>query len=244
VIRRTTGDTHDHHHRGIRRPGDGRQPGARRAFCRKLLEQGASKVYAGARNPSSVTTEGVVPVELDVTNPSHVQAVAAQCSDVDLLVNNAGISGGPTLTDDSLDVARRVFDTNVLGPLAMSKALAPVLGANGGGAIVNVLSVLAWFTMPDVGIYSASKAAGWQLTNALRLDLHSQGTQVVGLYVGLMDTDMTAGRDMPKSSPDDVAEQTLAGLEAGLHEVLADDSSRMVRAALSSEVTALYPSLT
>lgn len=213
------------------------------AFCRQLLEQGAAKVYAGARDPSSVTTEGVVPIELDVTNPAHVQAATFACSDIDILINNAGISSGPTLADDSLEDAQRVFDTNVLGPLAMSKAFAPVLGLNDGGVIVNVLSVLAWFTMPGTGIYSASKAAGWQLTNALRLDLQSQRTQVVGLYVGLMDTDMTAGLDMPKASPDDVAAQTLAGIEAGLHEVLADESSRMVRAALSAEVTALYPSL-
>ena len=214
------------------------------AFCRKLLEQGAAKVYAGARDPSSVTTEGVVPIELDVTNPAHVQAASFRCSDVGVLVNNAGISGGPALADDSLEDAQRVFDTNVLGPLAMSKAFAPVLRMNGGGVIINVLSVLAWFTMPGGGIYSASKAAGWQLTNSLRLELQSQGTHVTGLYVGLMDTDMTAGLDMPKSSPDDVAGQTLAGVEAGLHEVLADDTSRTVRAALSSEVTALYPSLT
>lgn len=215
------------------------------AFCRQLLERGAAKVYAGARDPSSVTTPGVVPIQLDVTDLDQVRAAAASCGDVDLLINNAGISGGELagVDADSLDEVRRVFETNVLGPLSLNKAFTPVLAANGGGAIVNVLSVMAWFTLPGAGVYSASKAAGWQLSNALRLELDRQGTQVVGVYVGFIDTDMAAGLDFPKVAPDDVAAQTLAGVEAGLHEVLADDSSRMVRAALSGDLAALYPSL-
>lgn len=214
------------------------------AFCRALLEQGASKVYAGARNPDTVEVPGVIPVRLDITSPADVAAAVAQCGDANLLVNNAGIlHPSSVLADDVLEGGRREFETNVFGTLAMSNAFAPVLGANGGGAIVNVLSVLSWLSAPGGAMYSASKSAAWSLTNALRLELLGQGTQVVGLHVGYMDTDMAAGVDAPKSSPDDVAAQTLAGVEAGVFEVLADDASRYVRGALSSDLTALYPSL-
>ena len=213
-------------------------------FCHALLDRGAVKVYAGARDPATVATEGAVPVRLDVTSDADVAAVAERCSDVTLLVNNAGITTGTAaLADDALEMARREFGTNVLGPLAMSRALAPALGANGGGAIINVLSVLSWFSMAGTAIYCASKAASWSLTNSLRQELFPQGTQVLALHVGFMDTDMAAGIDAPKSSPDDVAAQALDGIDAGAYEVLADDVSRNVRAALSAELTALYPAL-
>lgn len=214
------------------------------AFCRALLEQGAAKVYAGARDLSTIEHPGVVPLQLDVTSAADVAAVADACGDVTLLVNNAGIgTGTAALADDALDAARREFETNVFGPLALSNAFAPTLAANGGGAIVNVLSVLSWLSMPASAIYCASKAAGWSLTNSLRQELLGQRTQVLGLYVGFMDTDMTAGIDAPKSDPDEVAAQVLAGLAAGAHEVLADDVSRHVRSALSGDLAALYPAL-
>lgn len=214
------------------------------AFCRALLEQGASKVYAGARGPDTVQIPGVIPVRLDITSPADVAAAVAHCGDVTLLVNNAGIlTGTSALADDALDEGRREFETNVFGTLSMSRAFAPVLGGNGGGAIVNVLSVLSWFSVPAGALYCASKAASLSLTNAMRLDLLGQGTQVVALHVGYMDTDMTAGVDVPKASPDDVAAQALAGVDSGAFEVLADDTSRYVRGALSSDLTALYPEL-
>jgi NAD(P)-dependent dehydrogenase (short-subunit alcohol dehydrogenase family) len=125
----------------------------------------------------------------------------------------------------------------------MSRAFAPVLATNGGGAIVNVLSVLSWFSVPGGAMYCASKAAALSLTNSLRLDLQGQGTRVVALHVGYMDTDMAAGVDAPKASPNDVAAQTLAGIESGAFEVLADDTSRFVRSLISSDLTALYPTL-
>ena len=214
------------------------------AFCRVLLDRGATTVYAGARDPAAVTMTGVVPVRLDITSAADVAAAAERCGDVTLLVNNAGITTGTAaLADDALEMARREFETNVLGPLAMSRALAPTLAANGGGAIVNVLSVLSWYSMPGTAIYCASKAASWSLTNSLRQELLGQRTHVLALHVGFMDTDMTAGIEAPKSSPDDVAAQALDGVDAGAHEVLADDVSRSVRAALSAELTALYPAL-
>ena len=214
------------------------------AFTRALLDQGAAKVYAGARDPGSVTQAGVVPLELDVTSAADVAAASDRCGDVTLLINNAGIGSGTSLlADDVVDAARREFETNVFGPLALSQAFAPTLADNGGGAIVNVLSVLSWVAMPPTATYCASKAAGWSFTNSLRQQLLGQGTQVVGLYVGYMDTDMTTGVDAPKSDPHDVARLTLDGLEAGAHEVLADDVSRHVRGALSGDLVDLYPVL-
>ena len=214
------------------------------AFCRTLLARGASKVYAGARDPSAVTIDGVVPIRLDITSPADVAAAAARCGDVSLLINNAGIlTGTSALADDALEEGRREFETNVFGTLAMSRAFAPVLGSNGGGALVNVLSVLSWFSVPGGALYCASKAAAWSLTNSLRLDLQAQGTQVIGLHVGYIDTDMAAGVKAPKSSPDDVASQALDGVESGAFEVLADEPSRMVRSALSADLAALYPTL-
>lgn len=223
--------------------------GANRGFgaslCRSLLARGAAKVYAGARDVTSVTMDGVEAIQLDITSADDIEAAVRHCADVTLLVNNAGIgTGTAALADDAIANARREFETNTLGTLAMSQAFAPVLGANGGGAIVNVLSVLSWLHMPWSAVYCASKAASWALTNSMRQELQGQHTLVLALHVGLMDTDMTAGLDLPKSSPDDVAEQVMDGLEAGAYEVLADDTSRDVRAALSGELTGLYPSLT
>jgi NAD(P)-dependent dehydrogenase (short-subunit alcohol dehydrogenase family) len=214
------------------------------AFCRTLLDRGASRVYAGTRDTASIDHPGLIPVRLDVTSSADITAAVEQCRDVTLLVNNAGIgTGTPALSPDALDAGRLEFDTNVFGPLALAGAFSPILAANGGGAIVNVLSVLSWVSRPATAIYCASKAAGWSLTNSLRQELLGQHTQVLGLYVGYMDTDMTNGIDAPKSDPVVVAGLTLDGVESGAHEVLADDISRQVRSALSSDLGALYPQL-
>ena len=214
------------------------------AFCRALLEAGASKVYAGVRDIEKLTAPGVTPVRLDITSASDVEAAAAACSDVTLLINNAGIlTGSGAFSDDAVDAGRREFETNVLGPLAVTRAFAPILGANGGGAVINVLSVLSWLSSPGAALYCASKAASWSLTNAIRQELQSQSTHVLALHVGFMETDMVARIRAPKSSPDDVAKQALAGIEAGAFEVLADETSRRVRSGLSSDLSVLYPSL-
>lgn len=214
------------------------------SFCRALLERGAAKVYAGARDVDSIKVTGVTPVKLDITSAADIAAAAELCGDTTLLINNAGISKGVSvLAPDPMEIGRSEFETNVFGTLATSRAFAPVLGANGGGAIINVLSVLSWFASPGSAMYCASKAAAWSLTNSLRLELRPQNTHVVALHVGYMDTDMTAGIKAPKSSPDDVAAQALAGLAAGEFEVLADDVSRRVRSALGADLLALYPAL-
>jgi NAD(P)-dependent dehydrogenase (short-subunit alcohol dehydrogenase family) len=222
----------------------GANRGLGEAFTRLLLENGAAKVYGGARDPGTITVPGVVPVTLDITSPDDVEAVADLAGDVTLLINNAGISTGTgVLADDALEGARREFETNVFAPLAVSRAFAPILAANGGGAIVNVLSVLSWLAMPPTAMYSAAKSAAWSLTNSLRVELVPQGTLVVGVHVGFMDTDMAAGIDAPKVTPDSVVEATLEALRGGRPEVLADDTSRFVKAQLSGHLEDLYPSL-
>ena len=209
------------------------------AFAQAALAAGARKVYAAARDPATVTLPGVIPVQLDVTNSAQIVAAVAACPDVTLLVNNSGISRGSSfLGTDAMAAARAEFETNFFGPWAVAQAFAPVLQANGGGAVLNVLSVLSWLTIPGVATYSASKAAAWSLSNGLRNELRAQGTQVTSLHVAYMDTDMTRGLDAPKAAPLDVARLALQGVEAGLAEVLADDTTRHVKQSLSSATPA------
>jgi len=206
------------------------------AFAREALARGARKVYAAVRDPASVTLAGVVPIKLDVTKPEDVAAAALACTDVTLLVNNAGIAAtGGFLADDAVESAKRHFDTNVYGIVRMSKAFAPVLAGNGGGAILNVLSIASWINGPLLGVYAASKSAAWGVTNGLRQELREQKTQVVGMHVGFVDTDLTRGLDVPKSSPELIVARTFDALEAGADEVLADEQTRAVKQGLSAE---------
>lgn len=202
------------------------------AYATALLAAGARKVYAGARDPSTVPAlQGLVPVKLDVNDAADIAAAAAACADVDLVINNAGIIGSePLLGDRGVDALREVLDTNLYGVLAVSRAFAPVLRANGGGALVNMLSALSWASLPGTSAYSVSKAAAWALGNGLRNELRGQGTQVVGVHAGYIDTDMVKDVDSPKSRPEDIARAVLAGIEAGASEVLADDTARHVKA--------------
>jgi NAD(P)-dependent dehydrogenase (short-subunit alcohol dehydrogenase family) len=205
------------------------------AFARDLLARGARKVYAGARDPATVTQAGVQPLRLDVTNPGDVAAAAEVAADVTLVINNAGIAhAGGFLAPDSEDVARRLFETNFFAMLRMSKAFAPILKANGGGAFLNVLSVASWVNGGELAAYSASKSAAWSLTNALRHELAAQKTQVLALHMGYVDTDLTRGLDAPKSSPEQIVARALDGLESGVDEVLADDITLQVRQGMTA----------
>ena len=206
------------------------------SFAREALARGARKVYAAARNPSSVTLPGVEAVQLDVTRPEDIAAAARRCGDVTLLVNNAGIAlVGGFLGEDSMDSARQQLETNFFGPLRLSQAFAPVLAANGGGAILNVLSVASWINSPVLGVYGATKSAAWALTNGLRQELRAQHTQVLGMHVGFVDTDLTRDFDAPKSNPDLVVRRTYDALEAGADEVLADEITQQVKRGLSAQ---------
>jgi NAD(P)-dependent dehydrogenase (short-subunit alcohol dehydrogenase family) len=221
----------------------GANRGIGRAFAEDLLRRGAAKVYAGARDPASVGGDGLVPVALDVTDDDQVAAAARELGDVDLVVNHAGVGSTGAPTTASLDEARLQLEVNYLGLLRVSSAFAPVLAANGGGALVNMLSIASWRSGTLLSTYSASKAAAWSITNALRLELAAQGTQVVGVHVGFVDTDLTTGLEGPKVSAEEVARAAFDGLERGEVEVLVDDNTRAVKAALSGDLRALYPEL-
>jgi NAD(P)-dependent dehydrogenase (short-subunit alcohol dehydrogenase family) len=208
----------------------GANRGLGRAFVEALRGAGCVKIYAGVRTINTATHDDVIaPVKLDITDSEQVTAAAAHCHDVSILINNAGVAYfAPALGAPSMDDARREMETNYFGTLAMCRAFAPVLKRNGGGAIVNMLSVVSFFNAPMQGTYCASKAAAWSLTKDVRFELRAQGTLVVGVYSGYIDTDMTAGIAGPKSSAADVAAQVIIGIENGAEDVLADKRSRSV----------------
>jgi NAD(P)-dependent dehydrogenase (short-subunit alcohol dehydrogenase family) len=209
------------------------------AFAREALARGARRVYAAARDPASVRLPGVLPIQLDVTDADQVARAARECGDVNVVINNAGIaSTGGFLADPDLASARRQLETNFFGTMRMAQAFAPVLARNGGGALLNVLSIASWINRPTLGVYGASKSAAWALTNGLRHELRAQGTQVTGLHMGFVDTDLTKGLDFPKSSPETIARLAFDGLEAGAAEVLADEMTRQVKQSLSSPAAA------
>ncbi len=213
------------------------------AFVEQLRERGASKIYAASRNASGDDVDGVEPIQLDVTDPARIQAVAASAGDVQVLINNAGISTGTSVISGDVAEIGREMDTNFYGPLLMTRAFAPILKANGGGAILNIVSALSWFTAPGAGAYAASKAAAWSLTDSARLELADQGTHVVGVHMGLVDTDMSAGMDAPKISPSALAAAGLDAIESGLDEVLADDWARFVKSGLTLNPSERYEQL-
>jgi NAD(P)-dependent dehydrogenase (short-subunit alcohol dehydrogenase family) len=206
------------------------------AFAEAALARGARKVYAGTRGPSDFRNRGFVPLKLDVTSDDDVAAAARNCNDVTLVVNNAGIArSGGLLKAGTSDSARMQFETNVFGILRMTQAFAPVLAENGGGAFLNVLSAASWINSGAMTAYAVSKAAAWSLTNGLRNELRPQGTQVLGLHVGFVDTDLTRGLDVVKVSPQSVVATALDALEAGASEVLADERAQTIKRGLTTE---------
>lgn len=215
----------------------GGQRGLGKAIVEEFVARGAAKVYATARSPKPSADPRVVSVELDVTKEESVAALAATAADAEIVVNNAGVSGAMALLDSDLDEVREIFETNYIGALRIAKAFAPILADNGGGALVDILSVLSW--LGGSGGYGASKAALWSATNSLRIELEKQGTQVTGVHLALTDTEMAADFDVPKNDPRDVARAIVDGLERGDVEVLADDITRHVKSALSGPVEAL-----
>jgi NAD(P)-dependent dehydrogenase (short-subunit alcohol dehydrogenase family) len=221
----------------------GANRGIGRAIAEELLARGAAKVYAGVRDVGSIDDPRLVPVALDVTDPARVAEVAAELGDVTILVNNAGIARPATPLQATVADARAELETNYLGLVSTTQAFAPVLAANGGGAIVNVLSVVSWVAMPGLASYSASKSAAWGWTNASRVQLGRQGTLVVGVHVGFVDTDLTAGIEAEKVAPEAVAVAALEALEQGRPEALVDDFSRSIKAALTDDQQLIYPGI-
>ncbi|MET7401128.1 SDR family oxidoreductase [Dactylosporangium sp. NPDC005572] len=218
----------------------GANRGLGREFARQLLDRGAARVYATARDPERIDVPGAERLRLDVTDPAQVAAAAAAAGDVTLLVNNAGVATGANLVTGDLDRIRLEMDTHFYGTLAMVRAFAPVLAASGGGAVLNVLSAMSWFSYDGANAYGAAKAAAWSLTNGVRIELAGQGTLVTGLHLGAADTDMMAWYSGPKTDPAEVVRAGLDGIEAGRLEVLADAWSAQVKASLAGDPAAFY----
>ncbi|MFE4173750.1 SDR family oxidoreductase [Streptomyces sp. NPDC056909] len=219
----------------------GANRGIGRHIAEELLKRGA-KVYATARRPESVGIPGVEVLKLDITDPVSVKAAAAAAQDVDLLINNAGIATGTNLVTGDVDTIRRELDTHFWGTLDMVRAFAPVLAANGGGAIVNVLSAASWFSYDGNNAYSVAKSAEWSLTNGVRLELAGQNTLVTGVILGAADTDIMSGVDYdgPLLDPADVARAALDGVEAREVEVVVGDWSAHVKASLAADPSEFY----
>jgi NAD(P)-dependent dehydrogenase (short-subunit alcohol dehydrogenase family) len=219
----------------------GANRGIGKAFAEELLERGAAKVYAGVRDVSTLTDPRLVPIRLDVTDPTRVAAVAAELTDVDLVVNNAG-TGLPGLPlSASLEDARFELELNYLSLISMTEAFAPVLAENGGGAFVNMLSIVSFVAAPGLSTYAASKAAAWSYSNSARIQLKRQGTELVGVHVGYVDTDLIASFEVEKIAPREVALAAFDGLEAGEPEVLVDERTREVKAGLGDDQNLIYP---
>lgn len=212
-------------------------------FVREALARGAAKVYATARTPRTWDDERIVPLALDVTDPASIRAVVDAAPDVTVLINNAGatVSSAGILTHSDEEI-RRNIDTNLLGPLLLARAYAPLLAAKGGGtAIIDIHSALSWWAV--AGIYSATKAALWSVTNSLRIELLPAGVQVVGVHVGYVDTAMAAHTTERKLDPAVLVARVFDATEAGEYEVLADEASVGLKSALSAPLEAQYPQL-
>lgn len=211
--------------------------GANRGLGRKIAEEfvaRGAKVYAGARRPETVDAAGVIPVQLDITDPDSVRRAAEVAADVTVLVNNAGISTRAGLLTGSIADIRAEMDTHYFGTLNVIRGFEPVLKRNGGGAILNVLSVLSWMHPATSGAYAAAKAAAWALTDAVRDELAPHRIDVTALHVGYMDTDMVSYIPAEqKADPAVVARQAVDGVLNGATEILADDWARRAKAALS-----------
>jgi NAD(P)-dependent dehydrogenase (short-subunit alcohol dehydrogenase family) len=224
----------------------GANRGIGRQFVLELLERGAGKVYATARRPETLDfyDSRVTALGLDLLDHDSVVAAAAAAPDVTILVNNAGISTGAALITGDLTEIHREMNTHFWGTLDTIREFSPVLSANGGGAIINVLSALSWFAAPGAGSYAAAKAAEWNMTNGVRLELAAQGTLVQGVLLGAADTDIAAGYDGPKIDPRDVPRLSLDGLTTDSIEVVVDDWTAMVKASLAGDPAPFYSQIT
>ena len=211
----------------------GANRGLGRRIAAELVARGA-KVYGAARRPETIDLPGVVPIQLDITDSESVRRAAETATDVTVLVNNAGVSTRASLLWGPLEDVRLEMETHYFGTLNVTRAFAPIIEHNGGGAILNVLSVLSWMHPPASGAYSAAKAAAWALTDAVRQELAPRGIQVAALHVGYMDTDMVSYIPADqKIDPAVVAKLAVEGLFAGDPEIIADKVSRAAKAQLS-----------
>ena len=207
----------------------GANRGIGRALVLALLNAGVKKIYATARSIDKLaqlpSDPRVVPLQVEVSDANSVAELATAAPDATLLINNAGVLDFGSVLEAPLAAFERNFATNFYGVLHMSRAFAPVLERHGGGAIVNILTLVALASMPGLGVYNASKAAAWSLTQSLRANLASRNIEVYGVFPGAVDTDMLAGVEMPKTSPTDIADAVLRGLTESREDIFPDPMS-------------------
>ena len=220
--------------RGVRASAETR--GLGRAFVEAYLQHGAKRVYATARRKEDLAAivaldpSRVVPLTLDVTQAKECKALATSAPDINVLINNAGALAVGNLLQATESDLRRDMEVNYFGMLSVTRALAPVIATNGGGEIVNLLSVVSLASMPGIAGYNASKAAAWSATQALRADLAKQNIRVVGVFPGPIDTDMAKSIPMDKTPPSVVAREVIEGIAAGMEDIFPDPMSKQVYA--------------
>jgi NAD(P)-dependent dehydrogenase (short-subunit alcohol dehydrogenase family) len=209
----------------------GANRGIGKAIVEALLKQKVAKIYAAARNLKDLPAFGdarVVPVALDITDRAQITNAAAQASDAEVLINNAGILSPAAIVTGDADMLARDMEVNYFGTLSMVRAFAPVIEKNGGGAIANVSSVVGLAPMASIGGYSASKAALFSATQAMRAELKPRNISVHGIFPGPIDTDMARSFEMTKTSPHTTAENIIAGILAGKEDIFPDPMSTQV----------------
>ncbi|MBW4475066.1 MAG: SDR family oxidoreductase [Stenomitos rutilans HA7619-LM2] len=211
----------------------GANKGIGKEFVKALHDMEADRIYACARDESKLSEvvaldpQRIIPLALDITSEPSIQAAVERCQDVTLLINNAGVGyDAGLIAAPDLSHARKEMETNYFGTLIMCRAIAPLLKQNGGGAIVNTLSSLALSNLPFRGSYSASKAAALSMTQGIRAELAAQGTLVVAMLPGTVDTDFSKNSDNPKTAPDTVANAALQAVIDGVEEVYPGDEAQ------------------
>jgi NAD(P)-dependent dehydrogenase (short-subunit alcohol dehydrogenase family) len=223
----------------------GANRGIGRAFVRALLDIGVQKVYATARDRQSLAEVTaldpvrVIPLQLDITDLNSVSQVSELATDVNLLINNAGVLSFGNILDIPIETIHQQFDVNFYGTLNIARAFVPVLERNGGGAIVNLLTLVALASMPGLAGYNASKAAAWSMTQSLRASVANKNISVYGVFPGAVDTDMLAGVDMAKTSPEDIANTVLQEIEAEREDIFPDPMSTQIYAAWRQDLKAV-----
>ncbi len=228
----------------------GTNRGIGRSLITALVNAGAKKVYAGIRDVGTLINNEphflesfkgkVEPVSLDITKKNQVDSAVEKAYDVNLLINNAGIANfAGFIAADDLASARQEMEVNYFATLAMIRGFAPVLKKNGGGTIVNILSVASLVNFPMLGSYSASKAALFSLTQGVRAELAAQGTTVTGVFPGPIDTDMGKDIELEKASPDEIAIGTLKAIENGQEDVFIDEMAVQFQQGLLSDPKAV-----
>ena len=210
----------------------GSNRGLGKALVEALANAGAKKIYASARNISEMNIEGsnteIVPIQLDISDHNSIEELAIHAKDVTLLFNNAGVLDFGDIINVDLGNIKRNFDINFYGSLMVSRNFAPIMEANGGGAIVNTLTLLSLASMPGFAAYNASKAAAWSMTLSLRASLSEKNIDVHGVFPGAVDTDMLAGVEIPKTSPADVAKAIVDGVNNNQEDIFPDSMSTEV----------------